>query len=78
MALAARHGAEAFVTGEVKHHQALESYNLNIAILEAGHYETEQPAMASLARGLQSRLNPLHYNTECILSQRERRPMAGL
>lgn len=78
MYLAAAHGADAFITGEVKHHEALESYHLGIAVLEAGHYETEKPAMLSLAEGLQSRLNPLHYNTECILSSRERNPMNGV
>ncbi|MBN1881544.1 MAG: Nif3-like dinuclear metal center hexameric protein [Deltaproteobacteria bacterium] len=34
-------GADVFVTGEVRHHQALAALDTNIHIVEAGHYHTE-------------------------------------
>ncbi len=39
--LAAENGAEAFVTGEVKHHAALYAEELGVSFVEAGHFETE-------------------------------------
>lgn len=52
-------GADAFVTGEVKQHNALESSQAGLAIAAAGHYATEQPGMAALAEQLQRELPDL-------------------
>ncbi len=38
---AAEIGAEAFLTGEAKHHEYLEANRLGVALFDAGHYETE-------------------------------------
>lgn len=38
---AALMGADAFVTGEAKHHEYLEANRLGVAVFTAGHYETE-------------------------------------
>lgn len=59
LALAA--GAQAFLTGEVRHHEALAAVAEGLAVLEAGHYETEQIAIKSLANRLQSAANALQY-----------------
>lgn len=40
--------ADAFLTGEVKHHEWLEANALGIVVLEAGHYATEQPVVDAL------------------------------
>lgn len=41
-------GADAFVTGEVKHHEYLEANNIGKTIIAAGHYETEQVVVKPL------------------------------
>ncbi len=41
-------GAQAFVTGEAKHHHFLGARQTNIALFAAGHFETEAPAMKVL------------------------------
>lgn len=46
-------GAEALVTGDVDHHQALEARALGLALIDAGHYHTERPVVERLARFLQ-------------------------
>lgn len=38
---AASMGADALLTGEAKHHEYLEAKHLGVALLTAGHYETE-------------------------------------
>jgi putative NIF3 family GTP cyclohydrolase 1 type 2 len=45
-------GAEALVTGDVDHHQALEARALGLALIDAGHYHTERPVVERLARFL--------------------------
>lgn len=45
-------GADVLVTGEVKHHHAVEASEAGFALVQAGHYETEQPGMVALAERL--------------------------
>ncbi len=40
--------ADAFVTGEVKHHQWLAANQAGLTLVEAGHYATEVPVVAAL------------------------------
>ncbi|MFQ5431371.1 MAG: Nif3-like dinuclear metal center hexameric protein [Nitrospinota bacterium] len=47
---AAAKGADALITGDVKHHQALVSRQLGLCLLDAGHFGTERP-MVELAAG---------------------------
>jgi dinuclear metal center YbgI/SA1388 family protein len=42
-------GCDALLTGECRHHEGLEASESGFAIIEAGHYHTEQPGMISLA-----------------------------
>ncbi len=46
---AVRAGAHALVTGDVGYHEALEAAGLGLAVIDAGHYHTERPAMQRLA-----------------------------
>lgn len=39
--LAKELGANAFVTGEIKHNYILESHDINLTVVDAGHYRTE-------------------------------------
>ena len=55
LAEAAALGCDTFVTGEVKHHQALLARDLGMNLLVAGHYETEYIALPPLAEALQKR-----------------------
>jgi dinuclear metal center YbgI/SA1388 family protein len=45
-------GADAFVTGDVKHHQALDAQAAGMAVIDAGHHGTEWPFMVHLAERL--------------------------
>lgn len=42
-------GADAFVTGEVKHHQFLLARELGVTLVEAGHFHTENVVLPLLA-----------------------------
>lgn len=47
-------GLDAFVTGDADHHQFLDAAEKGIALFSAGHFETEQPAVAALAEVLKT------------------------
>ncbi len=67
--LAARKlGAEAFLTGEVRHHNALAAGERGFVLFDGGHYQTEAPMMAALRDCLQSRLDALQYGVEVYVA----------
>lgn len=45
---AARMGADAYVTGEMDHHELILAEELGITTVLAGHFETENPSMSAL------------------------------
>ena len=44
--------ADAFITGEVRHHEWLAACEAGSVVIEAGHYATEQPGVRALADAL--------------------------
>ena len=50
-------GAEVFLTAEIKHNIARWAEDAGLWLLDAGHYATEQPAMAAFADLLRQRFN---------------------
>ncbi len=65
---AAAMGAEAFLSGEVKHHIALEASDAGVVMLEAGHHATEEPGIFALAKALQMSELGVQYNLRVSLS----------
>ncbi len=61
----AARGADAFVTGEVRHHHALSAAAEGMVMLEAGHHSTEEPGIFALADALQKWENAVQYRM-CI------------
>ncbi len=68
---AAALGAEAFLSGEIKHHTALEMADAEICAYECGHFATEEPGIFALADALQSALNRVQYNLGIFKSEAE-------
>lgn len=62
-------GADCFITGEVKHHHALDALDAGVCILEAGHYETENPACEVMRNSLQNACDELKYNVTVFCSK---------
>ncbi len=71
---AALEGADAFVTGEVKHNCFAEAQVLGIALVEAGHYDTEKIFISGMREGLQKAQNELECNIEVICPRGQARP----
>lgn len=49
---ALRAGADVFVTGDTKHHDILDANAYGLAVIDAGHFETERPGMIAIAERL--------------------------
>lgn len=71
-------GADVFITGEIKHHEAIEAELLGISVLAAGHFYTELPVMIKLIDRLQMTLDGLQYNIEVIASKSQSSPYISL
>ncbi|HWC32473.1 MAG TPA: Nif3-like dinuclear metal center hexameric protein [Actinomycetota bacterium] len=55
VAAAIRCGADAYVTGDVKHHEALDARAAGLTVIDAGHHATEWPFVPRLAALLSDR-----------------------
>ena len=67
-------GADTFITGEIKHHQALEALTLGLNVIAAGHYETEHVVLLPLIE----RLHGLSDDVEYRLARSEKAPLTGI
>lgn len=62
-------GADCFITGEVKHNLALDAMDMNCCVIEAGHYETENPVCEVLRSALQNAADALQYKVTVFCSK---------
>ena len=74
-------GADVYVTGDVRHHDALKALAQGIAVIDAGHHATERiivPAMAAYltgkaaAAGVRLDVMVSRVNTDPFRSQRRK------
>ncbi len=68
---ARRHGCDVLLTGEARFHACLEAQTSGIAMVLAGHYATERPAVKQLADRIARRFP----GVDCFASQIERDPV---
>jgi len=57
-------GAQAFVTGDVKYHEAQNAVESKIHVVDAGHFATEFPVVHMLAEKLRAECDKLGYAAE--------------
>ncbi|QNK41489.1 Nif3-like dinuclear metal center hexameric protein [Caproicibacter fermentans] len=58
---AAQAGCQAFVTGECKHNILLDAESLGVTMVEAGHFETEDPVIPFLMQKLGERFQDVRF-----------------
>ena len=62
-------GADALLTGEIRHHHAVEAAERDVLLFEGGHFATEKMMMTALAQGLQSHLDAIEWNVQVCVSR---------
>ncbi|MCL6620728.1 MAG: Nif3-like dinuclear metal center hexameric protein [Syntrophobacterales bacterium] len=74
IAAARDQGAQVFITGEVRHHQAVPGDYRHFVVLEVGHFASEVVFMPAWADDLQRRLTAQGAAVEVLVSRREEPP----
>lgn len=62
-------GADCYLTGEVKYHDGLDAWAAGMAVIEAGHRQTELPAVKGLKSRLQKMINEVQYEVMVFASE---------
>ena len=76
--LAAVSGADAFVTGDVKYHDALFARGMGLVLMDAGHYYTERCALPLLADTVAKAFKKKGIKAKVIISRTQGEPWAGI
>ena len=63
---ALRGGADVFVTGDIKYHEACEARALGMALIDAGHFATEHLMVEGFARQLEQELANRRFDAEIV------------
>ena len=71
-------GADLLITGDLSYHEILDAVEMEMCIIDAGHYGTEKMMMKSVAAYLNRRCAELDYTVELILSETNTDPIAGI
>jgi dinuclear metal center YbgI/SA1388 family protein len=58
---AVENGCDLFLTGEMKHHLFIEAMNMNIAVVEVGHFKSEDVVIAPLVERLSQQFPSVHF-----------------
>jgi dinuclear metal center YbgI/SA1388 family protein len=69
-------GAQALITGEVKHHHFIEAAQVGLLLVEAGHFHTECAFADLLYMSLQSSLNEVQLDLGLIKAENDKAPNA--
>ncbi len=62
--------ADAFVTGEIRHHELLDAADRGLTVFDAGHYPTEFPGVAALHRRFAAAASKNRWAVEASLYTR--------
>ena len=71
---AKRRGADVLVTGDVQYHEARLAEDLGLALLDAGHFATERPAVGELAARLGAGAAARGWRLDILIHDGERDP----
>lgn len=69
---AVRRGADVYVTGDVKYHEAQRAVEQGMHIIDAGHFGTEVPVLPVLADLLRAELAAEHGTVEILVTEKQR------
>jgi len=72
---AQRHGADCLVTGDIKFHEAQRARAEGVALIDAGHFATEQIMVSELSARLRKTFTARQFKIEVIEMAAERDPL---
>ena len=69
---AVRRGADVYLTGDVKYHEAQRAAEQGMHLIDAGHFGTERPVLPVLADLLRAELAAEHGTVEILVTKTQR------
>ena len=69
---AVRRGADVYLTGDVKYHEAQRAAEQGMPLIDAGHFGTERPVLPVLADLLRAELAAEHGTVEILVTEKQR------
>ncbi|MFC1866638.1 Nif3-like dinuclear metal center hexameric protein [Thermodesulfobacteriota bacterium] len=75
VSLASKKGADLLVTGDIRHHEALEAEALGLALIDGGHFQTERAAFNLFADHFGNKLKERGWDIIPELYEDEKEPM---
>ena len=72
---ASKRGAQLLITGDIRHHEALEARSLGLALIDAGHFHTEKSALRPFADRLQNHFVERGMDVIVEVYDKEKSPM---
>jgi GTP cyclohydrolase I len=72
---ASEKGADLYITGDVRHHEALMAQSSGLALIDAGHFNMERAAMHAFADDLGNRFRDLSWDVIIEIFEDEKAPM---
>ncbi|WP_315002406.1 Nif3-like dinuclear metal center hexameric protein [uncultured Selenomonas sp.] len=69
---AVRRGADVYLTGDVKYHEAQRAAEQGMHLIDAGHFGTERPVLPVLADLLRAELAAEHGTAEILVTEKQR------
>jgi len=67
--MAIKNGADCIITGDTTYHYVSDSNEEGIAIIDAGHFDTEWPAMKMVAERINKDLKQLGFTADILMSK---------
>lgn len=72
--IARRLGADCIITGDTTYHYVSDFNEEGIGVIDAGHFDTEWPAMKSIAKWLKSTLEAKGFDNPVLVSEVNKNP----
>lgn len=67
-------GADCILTGDTSYHFVSDCLDMNIAVIDAGHFETEWPCMKFVAEFIENKIVNMGYKNSVLMSEFSRSP----
>lgn len=67
-------GADCIITGDTSYHYVSDYSEEGMGIIDAGHFETEWPALKRIAEILEEKIREIGYNNSIIISKTSKSP----
>jgi GTP cyclohydrolase I len=75
---AKKNHADVMVTGDVRYHAARDAEDVNIAVIDAGHFGIERIAIPLMARSFQAQFREIGFDVKCFSSTLEEEPFVEM